>query len=430
VQGLAACRIGIELRMKRVLLGLQFVLAFFVLGAILWVGVRVHASSAGRRGVLRATWSPADAAHYLDYREAWWQTWPTAQLGRGTFCVSCHTALPYALVRPALRQQLNQAGLTSMEKTMLSNIEKRVTEWQDTRPYYTDPAHAEPSRSTEAVLNAVILAAYSADHNDSDSLTHSAFDHAWALQKTTGADAGGWDWQNFHEAPWESTESGYQGAALMAMAAGMMPGSYGSDPGVRNRVQLLRSYLNRSYPAQPVIDQIYALWASAYMSGLIGSAERDNLLVNIAKLQHPDGGWSLADLDPQRAFKRSVLDLFKRAENEDGSDGCATGLVVTALEESEGRLDDPMVQRGLAWLDGHQYQDGTWWAASLNGFRDPNSDLGRFMSDAATGYAVLALENARSLRAKGSSPRPSHSARNSSQPSSQITSKLSGKFTG
>jgi hypothetical protein len=30
----------------------------------------------------------------------------------------------------------------------------------------------------------------------------------------------------------------------------------------------------------------------------------------------------------------------------------------------------------------------------MNGFRDPTSDLGRFMSDAATGYAVLAIQQA------------------------------------
>jgi squalene-hopene/tetraprenyl-beta-curcumene cyclase len=79
----------------------------------------------------------------------------------------------------------------------------------------------------------------------------------------------------------------------------------------------------------------------------------------------------------------------------DGSDGIATGLTVLALEESGVDLQDPALKRGLDWLARHQYEEGSWWASSLNGFRDSASGVGRFMSDAATGYAVLALEQAR-----------------------------------
>ena len=42
------------------------------------------------------------AAAYLDARAEAWSVWPNAQRDRGTFCISCHTTLPYALARPEL----------------------------------------------------------------------------------------------------------------------------------------------------------------------------------------------------------------------------------------------------------------------------------------------------------------------------------------
>jgi hypothetical protein len=48
-------------------------------------------------------WDMRAAAGYLDARQTWWSAWPTAARDHQTACVSCHTALPYALAGPLLR---------------------------------------------------------------------------------------------------------------------------------------------------------------------------------------------------------------------------------------------------------------------------------------------------------------------------------------
>jgi squalene-hopene/tetraprenyl-beta-curcumene cyclase len=77
---------------------------------------------------------------------------------------------------------------------------------------------------------------------------------------------------------------------------------------------------------------------------------------------------------------------------DNASDGYATGLVTLALQRAGLTHTDPHVSRGLSWLSHHQDEKtGMWSASSLNKQRDPASDIGKFMSDAATSYAVLAL---------------------------------------
>ncbi len=74
------------------------------------------------------------------------------------------------------------------------------------------------------------------------------------------------------------------------------------------------------------------------------------------------------------------------------SDGYATGLAALALEESGTSRKDQTLTRGLDWLERHQGDDGSLQASSVNRQRDLHSDIGRFMSDAATAYAMMALE--------------------------------------
>jgi squalene-hopene/tetraprenyl-beta-curcumene cyclase len=391
--------------MRRILLYAGSIIVLGIAGLVSWTAFRVHASSIHSDGSSRSEWSPTAAASYLDYRESWWQDWPAAQLEKGTVCISCHTVVPYALVRPTLRQRLGETEMTPAEKRMLSSIVTRVNEWGKVKPYYNDSAHAISSRSTEAVLNAVILAKYSTEKSELNPVARLAFDNAWALQETTGENAGAWKWEDFHEAPWESTESAYQGAAMMAAAVGMMSRQDSNDPAMRDHIERLRDYLRRGYAMQPALNQLYVLWASAQMPGLLTDVQREELIQKIASLQNADGGWALSSLDKQAALKPALLGLFKHADQADGSDGCATGLAILAMEKTGIHSRDSVLQRGLAWLRTHQSQKGSWWASSMNGFRDPASDLGHFMSDAATGYATLALEGADSPAIKPDSGR-------------------------
>ncbi len=368
-------------------------LTLCVAGMGFWRALRIHARSSDSSITYLTRWNPEAATHYLDERQVWWQNWPPAQMDQGTICISCHTVVPYALARPGLQQQLGRTGATAAEQTLMNSVEKRVGNWSEMRPFYSDavdgPGKTAESRATEAVLNAVILTSYDARHGQLRPITRTALDHAWALQEQAGANAGGWKWQDFHLAPWESSESAYQGAALLAIALGNAPDRYVDDPAAGRHVQLLQEYLRRQYAAQPLMSQLYVLWASARMPGLLSPAERTQLLGALGSLQHRDGGWTLFALNKNARWRR--------LENTSASDGCATALAVLALEESGVDRSNRMLDRGIVWLERHQATDGSWRASSLNVRRDPNSDIGRFMSDAATGYAVLALEIAGNL---------------------------------
>ena len=64
-------------------------------------------------------WDRRAAAAYLDERAGWWMGSSTAARDHGTFCVSCHTAVPYALARPALRPALAEVSPSANERAAI-----------------------------------------------------------------------------------------------------------------------------------------------------------------------------------------------------------------------------------------------------------------------------------------------------------------------
>src|SRR5208337_4903393 len=81
-------------------------------------------------------WDTKAAAAYLDQRADWWMGWPQSVRDHDTFCVSCHTAVPYALSRPALRAALGEQAPAAIERKLLDNVTRRVRLWNQVAPFY------------------------------------------------------------------------------------------------------------------------------------------------------------------------------------------------------------------------------------------------------------------------------------------------------
>jgi len=363
-----------------------------VLGACLLAGIaavcwRTETRAAG-------TWDQKAAAAYLDQRAGWWMEWPKAARDHETFCVSCHTAVPYALSRLTLRKALAEEAPSPNERRLLENVTKRVRLWKEVAPFYSDADRGAyktvESRGTESVLNALILASNDARRGQLSSDTRMALENMWAEQQTTGNRKGAWSWLRFANEPWEADDSDYYGAALAAVAAGTAPGNYLARPEIQNNLKMLREYLNRECAAQPAINRVALLWASAKLPGLLAPQQQKAIITEVLGKQQADGGWSLSSL--AGGWKRN-----DGTAQEAKSDGYATGLIAYALQQAGIPRESPQQKLALAWLAENQNKTGGFWLAySLNKNEThhltPSTAL--FMNDAATAYAVLALTEA------------------------------------
>ncbi|HEY2376727.1 MAG TPA: hypothetical protein VGH98_12190 [Gemmatimonadaceae bacterium] len=374
--------------------------------AILIGGEAASRPGAAALPVAPSTWNPQSAAAHLDQRVNWWQTWPKSARDHGTVCVSCHTALPYALARPALSGILHDNEPTPMERKLVADVTTRVRSWSDMKPYYGDTTpngriKAIESRGTESVLNALVLASRDERSGVVSAEAREAFANMFALQQTTGEDAGAWQWLNFALRPWESKTAVYFGAALAALAIGTEPQNFAQSSEIQPNVERLRTYL-REHVDQSVwrrllrrddprlFNRAMLLWASAKLPSLLSKDEQHSIIAALWQAQEPDGAWRLTSLGHWRAAPS--------APSDSAGDGVATGLVAYALERAGSAPSEPHLSRALAWLAQHQDPaTGMWHASSLNKERNPASNVGKFMSDAATAYAVLALAGAAPL---------------------------------
>jgi squalene-hopene/tetraprenyl-beta-curcumene cyclase len=356
------------------------------------LGASLVAVRAQGRHEAVSSWNSRAAAAYLDSRADWWVHWPTAARDHDTTCVSCHTAVPYALARTALHATLGEHEQAAPERTIFANVVTRVKLWRDVEPFYPDQLRGLPksseSRGTEAILNALLLTRRDAASGVLSDEARQALNNLWPLQFKAGDMKGAWAWLNFHNEPWEANDSGYYGNTLAALAIGSAPGGYASTPDLQDQIAALRGFLQRRADTETLFNRLNLLWASTALPGVLTPAQRQAIIDAAVGQQQADGGWTMSTLSAWKRQDDSAADM--------ASDGYATGLATLALRAAGLSRTDAHVSRGLAWLASHQdAETGKWSATSLNKRRDPASDPAKFMSDAATAYAVLALTDAR-----------------------------------
>ena len=306
----------------------------------------------------------------------------------GTVCVSCHTSLPHTLSRSTLRAQLGDTRPSVAEMSMYDDVVKRVWLWDQVDPFYPDQTVGVPksseSRGAESVLNALILATRDQERGHLGPDTRQAFAHMWALQLQRGDQKGGFAWLNFKLEPFESPTAPYWGATLAALAVARAPDGYAADPAIATQLEALRAYLRTGLKDQSLFSRALVLWADSELHGVLDAGQHQKIVDELTAAQAADGGWSLPSLSTWKRIDQSALPTE--------SDGYATAVTALILREAGAPPKAGPLAKARVWLAAHQDKaSGSIPAKSINKDRQVGTDPYLFMTDEATGMAVLAM---------------------------------------
>jgi squalene-hopene/tetraprenyl-beta-curcumene cyclase len=199
----------------------------------------------------------------------------------------------------------------------------------------------------------------------------------YQLSVSNGPADGSWNW-NKHDLPPQEFDE-YFGVAFAALGVSLAPEHYARSEPAEPGITRLKQYFHQNPPPN-LHHQLWLLWASLNLDGLMTPVERTQTIKSALALQRADGGWNLASLGDWDRLDGTPND--KDAE----SDGYATGLVIYVLRQAGVEVQAEPIQRGVRWLKTHQRASGRWFTRSLN------ADRAHYITNAGTAYAVMALK--------------------------------------
>ena len=205
---------------------------------------------------VRAEWNPALAARYLDARQKEWFAWKTAQSADGP-CVSCHTGMTYLLARPVLRRVLHEAEPTAFETGLLNRLRTKMAQAGGRRARHR---RGRPRRD--------VLQPRRRPHRD-ELAREAGVRPAVGAPGSRRARQGRLAVVRANLDPWENPESGYYGAALVALALGQAPEAYRQDPRAGRLPPSLIAFLANPPPPPRLHDRLALLWASTSTPALL-----------------------------------------------------------------------------------------------------------------------------------------------------------------
>jgi|TARA_B100000959_G_scaffold285821_1_gene361902 squalene-hopene/tetraprenyl-beta-curcumene cyclase len=308
---------------------------------------------------LRSEFSYESATRAADHAAMNWQ--------ESHSCITCHTNGFYLVGRAATGARAP------------AYLEARKFARGFLAPH-VDPDGSKPGRrapGAEAMVATTAFLAISDMKTDGKltKTTRQALDYIWSQQ----AESGVWErWAKCNWGPYESDD--HFGVSLVALAMGVATGDeYQKSPAAMEGDRRLKKFL-REHPPVSLHQKGMLLWVAGYRDDLADNKTVQQWQKELFAAQKENGAWVLPELG-DRHWKRS--DGRKQSTE---TDAYATAFAIHVLAQSGIVDDDPRLGKARQWLKSQQRESGRWYT------RSPRKDNKHYISNAATSFALLALQ--------------------------------------